>query len=396
MHLIVLLGGLLPLALIAAEPFSRSFLVPVTAPIMPAFRPNPKLSTYINGKYTLDDPSIYRIKIDIRLPARLSPNVDIATGIAAILRDNVPEVLRQFNYTPAEMSPVVDKLATGLPDVLLSALAPNHPVQKRDLVVRNGFLDFLAGLGCPLERSLQAYLGVAAYFEDNNSNPKRTTSDLDYFLTVLHGSISKDAPVNVYYNANFPGGFQNADGTTIGKNVYLRLSGTGDAAVDPNFVYIARLLQHELQHSEQYRAQNWDLGAFGIRYLYNFCMAGFSYEDNQMEVDAFAAESAGAAMRDPVGLRFFRVWRHPDFSLAKTLSQPVERQYRPAPGVPGASEMLFVNGVLQTLPFAPAGDTTDRGVCFRTFTRDEILTRGFDNCTPRPQTSPPAPSAFRD
>ncbi|KAG8813142.1 hypothetical protein FRC19_002634 [Serendipita sp. 401] len=156
------------------------------------------------------------------------------------------------------------------------------------------------------------------------NTPRSTTRDQNFYIYPLHGNVYKDN-ISIYYRSQFPPGFEKAQGTTMGRRIYMRADRVVTGS-DPRFEEVTRTLLHEFAHVKQYRSVGYDLTLFGLQYLYNFCKAGFDYESNVMEEDARAQVREINALFDPIGKEFFRIWRVKH--LFATLGLPTVKSYR--------------------------------------------------------------------
>ncbi|PVF91399.1 hypothetical protein CPB86DRAFT_802848, partial [Serendipita vermifera] len=136
--------------------------------------------------------------------------------------------------------------------------------------------------------------------------PHSTTTDQNFFIHPLHGSVYKD-DIRIYYDSTFPPGFEGRKGVTFGRRIYTRRDRIVDGS-DPDFFPVIRTLLHEFAHVKQYRS------------------AGFSYKDNVMEKDARRQVDTLDKLFDRRGKEFFRIWR--ENNLSATLGLPTAKSYR--------------------------------------------------------------------
>ncbi|KAG8819907.1 hypothetical protein FRC17_010301 [Serendipita sp. 399] len=152
---------------------------------------------------------------------------------------------------------------------------------------------------------------------------RSTTADQNFYIHPLHGPIYRDS-IRIYYNANFAPGFGSATGVTMGRAIYLRAGPSTDVS-QSLFPSQTRLLLHEFTHTKQYRSVAYIPSAFGLRYLFNYCKAGFSYEGNVMEKDANAQAAQMNTLLGPIGLQFLRIWKARN--LGATLGLPIAKTF---------------------------------------------------------------------
>jgi len=103
------------------------------------------------------------------------------------------------------------------------------------------------------------------------STPVPTTSDEDFLIFPLHGSISHDDGILVYKGATLPPGFGTTEGVTMGKIIYSIFDPSDAVVSGSNFAKSAGLLLHEFTHTKQYKALGYDTNAFGTKYMFQFC-----------------------------------------------------------------------------------------------------------------------------
>lgn len=60
-----------------------------------------------------------------------------------------------------------------------------------------------------------------------------TAPDQDYFFAPLHGSVSHDDDIKVYYDATFGPGFGDAVAVTFGRSIYMRADQSATTATKP-------------------------------------------------------------------------------------------------------------------------------------------------------------------
>jgi hypothetical protein len=171
------------------------------------------------------------------------------------------------------------------------------------------------------------YLAAYAWFHGCNSGYDSLSTHQKYFQrSVFDFSILNK--VNVKYGACFPPGFGGAAATTMGTEIYVRAA---KANTDQNpittmslsapFRSQLRLLLHELGHSKQYAARGWDIWDFGWDYMFQYCVADYSYSGNSMEKDAKTYEiKADALLSDPV-VAHFKKWRKDNLGAVATYSK---------------------------------------------------------------------------
>lgn len=128
--------------------------------------------------------------------------------------------------------------------------------------------------------TLPGYMVADVGFAHLNGYPSEqgvsTTPDQDYFISPLHGSISHNDNIRIFYGAKFFPGFDNAAGVAFGKLIYIKADQSATTANTPllgdwAFRQKTKLLLHEFTHVKQYRELGYVNPFFGARYLYNYC-----------------------------------------------------------------------------------------------------------------------------
>lgn len=141
--------------------------------------------------------------------------------------------------------------------------------------VKNAVVEAAQDVGCGIFASstLPGYLLYADLFSVQNafSASYPTSQDQDFYIYPLHGPISHNDNIRVYYRANFPPGFGNAAAVTIGRVIYTRESVSSRTYGDARFNAATKLLLHEFTHSKQYQALGYNLQLFGLKYLFEYC-----------------------------------------------------------------------------------------------------------------------------
>ncbi|PVF95479.1 hypothetical protein CPB86DRAFT_571164 [Serendipita vermifera] len=265
------------------------------------------------------------------------------------LNESLPYILQQLGV---KSKCIPDLVYEGVPlfksiinDVLNSEVPANETTSltRRDIFgdvgnfftnVVNGVVGAAEGIANLANEALCegfAAISVPGYqaavfgftFLNLQNPPQATTPDQNFYIHPLHGNIYKDN-ILVYYSAKFPIGFEKAIGTTIGRRIYMRAGRSVDGS-DPNFFRVTRTLLHEFAHVKQYRSVGYDLSRFASQYLYNHCKAGFSYDNNIMEIDAKRQVNELRALFDPVGRQFFSIWKARN--LGATLGLPTAKVY---------------------------------------------------------------------
>jgi len=197
--------------------------------------------------------------------------------------------------------------------------------------------------------------------------PAVTTMEENFFLYALFGDLVYD-DIKVYYGASFvPGWDPETTGVTMGRNVYFR---AGKDSNPDKFDGNVRELAHELAHCKQYRNHGWSIAAFGERYLYQWCAAGFSYRGNSFEQEAYqVSEEVMPRLLGETGKKYFDLWQRRDEVAG--LGFPTAGPPVAVAGAVGKMwEMKFQLGYVML---------NERG-CFKVLTAEEDEARKWATC----------------
>jgi hypothetical protein len=186
---------------------------------------------------------------------------------------------------------------------------------------------------------LRGFVRLAARrFDKKNDGPGiKPKYEHMFFLYPLHRPLF-DAGIDtrVWFKAKWVVArfWTNTAGVTFGKRIYIRgslvsFNAKGTTAQQNAFFDQARLLAHEFEHVQQYRAYGFSIKKFAYDYLYRWCRAGKNYDKNPMEKSAEAA----ATKLHPLlytDRSFFKLWIRD--KLRTVLGYPVETGFRDAGG----------------------------------------------------------------
>lgn len=275
---------------------------------------NPDTANFANGKTVVnvgDVPNL-RKAVNVALPASGSSSLD---AIYAAL----PAVLKDVGVPSQDIAAKVLR-AAPLFDSALQALLAGQDLQNfspSGLSKRGIFgdiWDFIVGVGEGIGCStfatgaLPGYLASAGLFAAGNSAGSLTTTDQNYFISALLGDLYKDN-LRVIYRAWRPPGFGSADGTTYNKNMYIQHP-QRDFSPISGFKTTMHLVLHEAVHVKQYKNLGYSLTIFGLKYLYDYCANGFSYNKIPFEVEAYAKyDDVNNLLIDYTGQTFFKIWK---------------------------------------------------------------------------------------
>lgn len=229
------------------------------------------------------------------------------------LEEALPFLLNQYAIPHDKVKALTDDGVAVLSDALLALLSgnsnssdPDAQLQARFLglekvfhwvektvdkvgdalgdaasAVKNAVVEAAEDVGCGIFASstLPGYLLYADLFHVQNalSTSYPTSQDQDFYIYPLHGPISHNDNIRVYYRANFPPGFGNAAAVTMGKVIYTRESVSARTYGDARFNAATKLLLHEFTHSKQYQALGYNLRLFGLKYLFEYCKVRVPY-----------------------------------------------------------------------------------------------------------------------
>ena len=267
---------------------------------------------------------------------------------------SLPYLFEQIGVQEEEIPKLVER---GIPLFAAAVKESLCPTQSGSLARRSIFGDIAdliedlwmgatVDVACSIfaASALPGYLTFAGLLHAQNIRqiPIASTPDQDFFIFPLHGAISHNDGISIFYSANLP---PSTLGLTIGRNIYVRQSADTRFMENGGFPTATRILLHEFTHSKQYQRVGYSLAAFGTQYLFNFCkvsshyfsylrrkpnpmfsQAGFSYSNNVMERDAFMKqELMDSLLFDPIGFQFATIWKKKN--LGATLGLPTARSF---------------------------------------------------------------------
>lgn len=267
---------------------------------------------------------------------------------------SLPYLFEQIGVQQEEIPKLVER---GIPLFAAAVKESLCPTQSGSLARRSIFGDIAdlikdlwkgatVDVACSIfaASALPGYLTFAGLLHAQNIRqiPIASTPDQDFFIFPLHGPISHNDRISIFYSANLP---PSTLGLTIGRNIYVRQSADTRFMENGGFPTATRILLHEFTHSKQYQRVGYSLAAFGTQYLFNFCkvssryfpylrrkpnpmfsQAGFSYSNNVMERDAFMKqELMDSLLFDPIGFQFATIWKKKN--LGATLGLPTARSF---------------------------------------------------------------------
>lgn len=164
--------------------------------------------------------------------------------------------------------------------------------------------------------AVPGYLASYGLFHAGNKGYNKLSGQQKFFQRAGGFDTALLDKVNIKYSAWMAPGFGGAGAVTMGSEIYVKGAKANtdslpilNMTISPAFIAQTRLLMHEMGHSKQYAARNWNIGKFGWSYLFNYCKAGFSYSKNSMEVDAETyRDNSDKIMGSPVSAHF-KKWR---------------------------------------------------------------------------------------
>ena len=221
---------------------------------------------------------------------------------------------------------------------------------------------------------LPGYIAVHADIKAQNPGPGLAVTESHmYFLFQLYGYFPLTANLRLHFNSRKVLGFiGDYAAITFGRDMFI----VGDYSLNPkpgpsdwHFQQTTSIIIHEIRHCQQYRSLGWVIPAFGAKYLYQYCQAGFNYKTLKFEAEAYAQEQVmNDLLFDRYGYMFFRYWRFRN--LGSKLGYPVATTYRPQPGMtePGYHEVPFQYGILLTTFY-------NDGACWSYLTTAEAAAR---------------------
>jgi hypothetical protein len=234
--------------------------------------------------------------VSIILPPPVGTNSPDFTDLSSqAFNKSLPFLLEQLGVDAADIPDLVAEAIPLFNDIVIGSISggnsssadPSANLRRRGLFSKIGkwvkkvvnkavnvVEDVASDAGCSVfaAGALPGYLVSADLFKVQNvfKIPSPTSSDQDFYIFPLHGPISHNDGIVVYYQANFPPGFGSADGVTMGRNIYLR-GAKASVSTDAAFKSTTKILLHEFTHSKQYQSFGYNLNAFGLKYLFEYC-----------------------------------------------------------------------------------------------------------------------------
>ena len=326
----------------------------------------------------------------------------------------MPRILEQLEVSSEEVVPLVEESSPVLTEALMhllgqsdlpventttqnatSEVSEGPPLQRRwscckgisikkvintvgDIVtaIPKGVVKVGADLSCKTSTAvlLPGYIAVHADVKAQNPGPGLSVTESHmYFLFQLYGYFPLTAGLRLHFNSRKILGFiGDYDAITFGRDMFI----VGDYSLNPkpgpedkHFQVTTSIIIHEIRHCQQYRSLGWFIPAFGAKYLYQYCQAGFKYKTLKFEAEAYAQEDVMKDLLfDPYGYMFFRYWRFR--KLGSKLGYPVATTYRPQSGTDeaGLYELPFQYGILLTTFYSD-------GACWSYLTTAEAAAR---------------------
>jgi hypothetical protein len=231
--------------------------------------------------------------VSIVVPPPLDPYGNNTHVYSQSVSDSLPHLLAQLGVDEKEIPALVAEAIPLMKEAVISSLngsALNSTTS--DLHRRNLFGDIgnwikkvvttgvhivetaTVDTGCSIfaAGAVPGYLVSADLFRIENifKSTHPTSLDQDFYIFPLHGPVSHNDHIVVYYSATFPPGFGSADGVTMGRTIYLRAA-MAATSTDRGFQVETKTLLHEFTHVKQYQALGYNLPAFGLKYLFEYC-----------------------------------------------------------------------------------------------------------------------------
>jgi hypothetical protein len=212
-----------------------------------------------------------------------------------IVQQSLPFLLSEFGVDDGEIQALVDEFIPLGRDAIIDAISgpggvategifgdifawAEKVVSKAANIVASGAVDVTCGVVAAGGLPLYEAANILFMAQNTGTVSAPTTNDQDFFIFPLHGLISHDDSIEIYYDSSFVVGFGDADGVTMGRRIYTNKPASSASVGDAGFRGTTRLLLHEFTHSKQYQSHNYNTFAFGVQYLFNWCKVGLSIE----------------------------------------------------------------------------------------------------------------------
>ncbi|KAF9108361.1 hypothetical protein BGX27_008366 [Mortierella sp. AM989] len=263
-------------------------------------------------------------------------------------------------------------------------LQSRHILHRRDIIddISGWFKDTFGSVSCGPFASvgLGSFTAAAAAFDSSNGGGIGLTDDQMFFVRAAAGYAPPG--IVIHYDANFAPGFEDAQGATFLRDIYMRAKGntvdTRPAAdlenVDKLFAETTYIVVHEVWHVRQYESHGFSLAMFAHDYLYNYCKAGLSYAKNKLEVDANRISDSIMPFLFSENVIFFKIWRL--MNLKPILGYPLSTMISTSNWGPTAekiSALNFQGGILEI---------RIRSRCYRIWARSDLQARRAALCNP--------------
>lgn len=324
--------------------------------------------------YTINDASMFTKPISVKVTVPDTISVDTYNDVLLTnIQTTLPITLQQLNVDPAQISALVSE---GVPLIVEAITAVQNGLSLPDAdlkLVRRGFLSrigrwikkvvtaiiqtviaIIEHPECAIFSAitLPGFMVADVAFSQINGSPGnqgvQTTIDEDYFINPLHGSFSHNDRILIYWGAKFLPLMDAVDAITFGKVIYMRADASAVTANIPLLGDLAfrkntKNLLHEFTHVQQYRDFGYIDPLFGSKYLFDYCVAGYSYKEDIMEKEAYAKqEEVDALLDDDIGTQFFDKWKIRNY--ANSFGFPSQKTYRDNQGGPNNYYLPFDTG----------------------------------------------------
>ncbi|KAL8652587.1 MAG: hypothetical protein Q9226_004205 [Calogaya cf. arnoldii] len=272
------------------------------APIVASFKKSSELTTY-----HIQDKEIFVFFSTAANFAGSEPiSADNATSDAIDFA--MPRILEQLDVDSKEIAPIVEEASPIFTEALM------HLLGQSDMPTRTEN-DTLMSNDTLTKRKSKCCKQHTRKFKGQKPSPGiPVTESHMYFLLQLYGYFPQTANLRLHFNTRkFLGFIGEYDAITFARDIFIVDDYRLSPKPGPSDFFFERTMStiiHEVRHSQQYRSIRWSIHAFGLKYLYQFCKAGFSYRMLQWEAEAYAQDVLMAKLlADRKGFTFFQYWQ---------------------------------------------------------------------------------------
>ncbi|KAL8792924.1 MAG: hypothetical protein Q9195_004501 [Heterodermia aff. obscurata] len=303
------------------------------APVVISFKNSSDLTSYhIEDKEVFGDLPLSNIPVLFSTAGNVSGSEPTSAGNATsdAVDFAMPRILEQLQVAPEDITPAADEASPILTDALMYLFGQSDiPEQNENDTVSEGTLTkrkFLCCKGISIKKVVDTVTDVvkaipeavvdrfseasytvtaastvggylATFSQVKLQNPGLgipVSESHMYFLFQLYGYFPLTAGLKLHFNTRkFLGFISSYDAITFARDIFV----VADTKLSPKqgrsdfeFQSMVTTIIHEIRHCQQYRSVGWSVPAFGTKYMYQWCRAGFSYRKLKFEEEAYTQD----------------------------------------------------------------------------------------------------------